>query len=49
MELSKGWKIRNTFNIFDLYEYCGKNGEEEKDRDEEDENVGMQPSKYSEE
>ena len=31
VELPKGWNISNTFNLADLYEYYGNNGEEEED------------------
>ena len=30
VELPEGWKIRNTFNVVDLYAYHENNGEEAK-------------------
>ena len=29
VEFPKGWSISNTFNLVDLYEYYGSNGEDE--------------------
>jgi len=37
VELFDGWMISNTFNVVDLYEYQGSNGEETKDGPLEDE------------
>ena len=37
VELPEGWKISNSFNVSDLYEYRGSNGEEANEEDEEEE------------